>query len=518
MSLRTRREHLHDVGRGMFLATLGGGLVADLGLGTAAAADAPARLTFGDLDPLVDFFHETPADKLLPKVVDKLKAGTELKTLVAAAALANARAFGGEDYVGFHTLMALSPAYHIAVEEPADRRPLAVLKVLYRNAARLTEVGGAKAEVLRPVAAMTKGATGATLRDAARKADLAASEAALAGLAADPTAALDGLMEMVDDATEVHRVVMVSRSWDLLEFVGKERASALLRQSVHYCVKAEGQGNYGAHYKEVRALLPQLLDAHKLPGKTAGTRAGDDAWVEALADTIFKSKPADAAGAVAGALAGGFAPDAISQAIAVAANQLVLRDEGRIAGQTAANKPLGSCHGDSIGVHACDSANAWRAIARAGGARTAATSLILAAYQVATDRGNRGGKFLEWKPYPTAEHLEAARGVLAEALLKELDGAIREKRQDRAAALAHRIGAAKSADAVKEAFAVLRGYAISEDGALHAEKFYRTATEEYAALRPTFRGRQLVALARVTASAFGQPAPGVKEARAILKV
>ena len=60
--------------------------------------------------------------------------------------------------------------------------------------------------------------------------------------------------------------------------------------------------------------------------------------------------------------------------------------------------------------------------------------------------------------------------------------------------------------------------AISEDGALHAEKFYRTAAEEYAALRPAFRSRQLVALARVTASAFGQPAPGVKEARAIQKV
>ena len=30
---------------------------------------------------------------------------------VAAAALANARAFGGEDYVGFHTMMALSPSY-----------------------------------------------------------------------------------------------------------------------------------------------------------------------------------------------------------------------------------------------------------------------------------------------------------------------------------------------------------------------------------------------------------------------
>jgi hypothetical protein len=38
-------------------------------------------------------------------------------------------------------------------------------------------------------------------------------------------------------------------------------------------------------------------------------------------------------------------------------------------------------------------------------------------------------------------------------------------------------------------------YAVSEDGALHAEKYYRTASEEFAAGRPAFRWRQLVALA-----------------------
>ena len=32
-------------------------------------------------------------------------------------------------------------------------------------------------------------------------------------------------------------------------------------------------------------------------------------------------------------------------------------------------------------------------------------------------------------------------------------------------------------------------YAISEDGALHAEKYYRTVTEEFAAARPAFRWR-----------------------------
>jgi hypothetical protein len=59
---------------------------------------------------------------------------------------------------------------------------------------------------------------------------------------------------------------------------------------------------------------------------------------------------------------------------------------------------------------------------------------------------------------------------------------------------------------------------VSEDGALHAEKYYRTVSEEFATTRPAFRWRQLVALARVTASEFGYPAPGFKEACDLLGV
>ena len=60
-------------------------------------------------------------------------------------------------------------------------------------------------------------------------------------------------------------------------------------------------------------------------------------------------------------------------------------------------------------------------------------------------------------------------------------------------------------------------YAVSEDGALHAEKFYRTASEEFASTRAAFRWRHLVALARVTASEYGRPAAGMAEARALVR-
>lgn len=521
MSLRTRREVFRDVGRGMFAAALGPVIAADLGF-AFAANDNGEHLTFGDLEPLVSFLHETPPDKLLPKVAEKLKAGTDLKTFIAAAALANARAFGGEDYVGFHTLMALAPAYMMALEEPKpEQRPLAVMKVLVRNSARLQEVGGKKAEVLKPVKPGKLDAgrpAGEQLRDNIRKADLAAAEATFAAICQNskPEDALNALLIEVDDATEVHRVVLVSRAWDMINFVGAQRAHTMLRQSVHYCWNIEKNPNQAKYNQAIRDLLPKLLDQHRLIGSKPGTRIADDAWVARFADTIFGSTGDQGASAVAAALAEGIDAESIGGALSLAANQLVLRDEGRPKEWAQANKPIGSVHGDSIGVHSCDTIHAWRNLSRAGDRRTQVTSLILAGYQVARDRSQRATEFLKWDPYPRAEHLEKVKGVASDVLLKELDGAVRDKDQARAAALTHRIGT-HNPDADRDVFALLRNFAISEDGALHAEKFYATTSDEFASARAAFKWRQLVALARVTASAYGYAAPGVKEACEVLK-
>jgi hypothetical protein len=65
-------------------------------------------------------------------------------------------------------------------------------------------------------------------------------------------------------------------------------------------------------------------------------------------------------------------------------------------------------------------------------------------------------------------------------------------------------------------FDLLLKYAVSEDGSLHAEKYYRTVSEEFGATRRAYRWRHVVALARVTASEFGRPAQGIAEARSLL--
>jgi hypothetical protein len=88
------------------------------------------------------------------------------------------------------------------------------------------------------------------------------------------------------------------------------------------------------------------------------------------------------------------------------------------------------------------------------------------------------------------------------------DAAIRQNDQARACALVHRYGSL--GHPARPVFDVLLAYAVSEDGALHAEKYYRTVYEEFAIGRPAFRWRHLAALARVTASEHGFPTPRVR--------
>jgi hypothetical protein len=518
-ALRTRREFLTEVGRGMLVATVGFEVANDLGLASALAEEAPESLTFGSLEPLVCLMQETPVNRLVPVLMGQLQSGTDLQQLTAAAAFANARTFGGEDYVGFHTMMALAPALQMSRELPMELQPLPVVKVLYRNTNRIQERGGRKEEVLHPVKATDAPPGllgGEQLREAVRKQDVNAAEQTFAGLAQrSPEEAFNDLLMEVQDNTEVHRVVLPYRAWDLLGLIGMEQAHTLLRQSVRYCVKAESWSPTPSR-AQARELLPKLLEDHKLLGRSPGDRAAEDAWVEQMSQTIFKSTPEQAAEAAAAALAEGMSPAAVGEAISLAANQLVLRDMGRRPQEEVPGKPIGSVHGDSIGVHACDSANAWRNLARVANSRNSMASLILGAYQVALDRVARGGDFLNWQPLPLARHLDEIKTTEADALLHEAEAAVRGNLQAKASAVVQRYG--ELGYPPRPMFDLMLRFAVSEDGALHAEKYYRTVSEEFAATRPAFRWRHLVALSRVTASEFGRPAPGVAEARAMLKV
>src|SRR5262245_13635419 len=134
MNALRRREFLADVGRGMLIASLGPALTLDMGLVQHLADEPTQRLSFGAIEPLVALIEETPDDRILPVLVDRLRMGITLRELVAAGALASARTQANGEYNGMHAFLALAPSYAMALQSPEGREALPVLKVVARNA------------------------------------------------------------------------------------------------------------------------------------------------------------------------------------------------------------------------------------------------------------------------------------------------------------------------------------------------------------------------------------------------
>lgn len=493
MNPTNRREFLTDVGRGMLATGLGASLATDLGFSTAFAAEGSTAINLGEYTALVELMRNTPAEKLQPLLAEKvIKGQTDLKQLIAAGSLANAVTFGGCDYVGFHTAMAMLPALEMSRLMPKGSGPLPVLKVLYRNAQQIQSVGGASKTELEALHAAEHAAKtgdlGVQIRDACRKQDVKLGEQLLATVADSPIDAFNALQPAMQDDLNVHRFVFAYRTYGLVGLLGKEYSYSILRQCVRFCADHE---RHRIEHKQpespIRTILPKLLDQYKLDGKTLGKRDPGDEAVKALSEAIYQGPRDRAAEAVAAALAEGISPEVVGEAISLASNAYVLR-QGPDKWRT---------HGDSAGVHSSDATNAWRNMARIADPKHAVSGLIVAAYHA----GIQQQLAFTTPPYPTDEHRALIKKNDEASLLAETEDAIRQNDQGRATAAIQIYG--EQGHAVDPVFNLMLKYAVSEDGRLHGEKFYQTVRDEYGHTRPAFRWRQIVALSRVTASAYG---------------
>ncbi len=514
MAPTSRREFLDCVGRGMLVAGLGTSLSADLGCSTAFAEEGSDSLSFGKYDGLVDLLQSTPPDKLQPLLVDQLnRGGTNVTQLMSAGALANAEAFGGEDYVGFHTAMAMLPALQLSKLLPAKRRPLAILKVLHRNSLQIQELGGASKKTLRKLHASgrsTDGDVGLKIRDASRQTNLGEAEALFATLADAPIDEMFNVLQPVmQDDINVHRFVFAYRTHGLAKLLGDEYAYDILRQCVRFCVDHEQKRIAHNHPESpIRVLMPKLLDQYKLDGKSFGKRDPGDAWVDETGTSIYNGPAERSAEIAAAALAEGIDPEVLGEAISLASNLLTLR-QGSDKWRT---------HGDAAGVHAADATNAWRNMARLAEAPYAIPGLIIAAYHSAQHAP------FATAPYPLEEHRGTIRTTDAATLLADAEDAIRHNDQGRATAAIAIYG--EQGHPLLPVLDCMLRFTVSEDGRLHGEKFFQTVSEEYHSIRPAFRWRQIVALARATASAYGYDrfdehghrAPGYEQACRLLGV
>lgn len=491
------------------LLSAGGAVVGDeLGLFGFAHAAESDRLDLGRFEALAALMQESSADALMPKLRREIDAGTSPSTLAAAAALANARTFGGQDYTGYHCFMAIVPALEMARRLQGRASLLPLFKVLHRNTRQIE----GSSETLRKVEPIEKKVADVRKKLLAdgRNGRFDEAEALFARVLSEqgPAAAYDALQPLVRDSIDVHQIVLAYRSWDMLQLAGEDNANVLLRQVLRHCIDRDaGRRRRGRPAPAIRTLLPELMTEHGLNRPAERTRRLDARQLDALAADLFASSRDDAARRVAAELGSGTSREDIGEALSLSAVRLLTHDPGRSYGE--AGKPKGSVHGASVGLHAADSANAWRGVVAANDPVDADACLITAAWH---NGGQSRG--MDRKSPHHADHRDAATKVAPEKLLDALAEALRGRDQSRSSALAERyLELGKSPDAL---VATLIGPATEFDGALHHEKFFHTATVEFARTRERFRDEHLVALTRVMASGYGFEAEGMDAAREAL--
>src|SRR5262249_36922318 len=143
---------------------------------------------------------------------------------------------------------------------------------------------------------------GEQLREATRARKLAQAEQIFAALPGTPEQTYDDVQLMIQDDLNVHRVVLAWRAWGGRDFIRKDHARDMLRQTVRFCCDPR-HGGRGRH--PIQTALPRLLETHKLLSAKPGAKKVDDDWVEKMAKTVHSDPQEKAAETVAAALADG---------------------------------------------------------------------------------------------------------------------------------------------------------------------------------------------------------------------
>ena len=311
---------------------------------------------------------------------------------------------------------------------------------------------------------------------------------------------------MIVDDIEVHLVVFAWRAKEIADLAGRGHALTAMRQILHFADGREAKRRReGRPTPAVRSSVPRLMELHALGQRKVEPRTMSDSELSEVANVLVFSSREDGAAAMAEALASGASTHDVTEALCLASTRLLLHDPGRAKGS--AGKPKGSVHGASVGVHASDSALAWRGIAESLEGESRAAALLAGAFHTAGQGGAVGREV-----YPYAAELDSVAKIEAAGLAGALAEAARGGDQRRAGAVAHRMAELGQDEAL---FDALRMVNVNQDGALHAEKYQHTARVVHGFARPAFRREHLVAYARVVASQACAEAPEVAEARAL---
>lgn len=502
----SRRRFLQTSALGGGLVGLGqleflGGLrpvaAADLKLDSAVKFDA-------DIEPLVKLLEETPREKLLEAVGEKIRRGTTYREVLAALFLAGIRNVQSRPNVGFkfHAVLVVNSAHLASLNGPDSERWLPIFWALdYFKSAQAKDVEegdwtmSAPNESALPPAEKARDAFVAAMENW----DEGAADAAVTRLAR--TAGLNEIFELFynlgarDFRSIGHKAIYVANSERLLRVIGERHAEPVLRSLAYALQNREGGDNPAK--SDLEADRPGRrnceLAAKIRPEWLAGT-ASAEATAELLA-AYRRANANDACDLTIETMNRGIGPQAVWDAIFQGAGELLMRQPGIVA------------------LHAVTSSNALRyAFDTAANDSTRRMMLLqnVAFLTLFRDRVNgRGAKDTKIDEVkPTAPERKDAGAV------EEIFAAISDNRDQAAAKVLGYLDAGGDPTAFIDA---ARRMVFLKGRDSHDYKFSSAVLEDFYHVSPTVRNRFLAS------AVFNLPGSGAKDngliarARAALK-
>jgi len=319
-------------------AAFAGGLSFLSQLPRVSAAEAvvrPEMVGFAaDIEPLVRLIEESPRERVLERVADRVRGGRSYSEVLAALLLAGVRNVQPYPSVGFkfHCVLVVNSCHLASLSGPDEDRWLPIFWALDYFKSSQADEAQRSGWHLRPVNESLVPDADAAARqfaDAMDRWDVEKADAATAGLvrSAGATAVFNQMAQYAarDFRSIGHKAIYLANAWRTLQVIGWQFAEPVMRSLTFAMLNHTGQRNPADNdfaadrpWRDNRELASRLPE-NWLDG------ALDDATAEDLIVQFRSSDPREAAEAATDALSHGVAPQSVWDSVFVGAGELLMR-------------------------------------------------------------------------------------------------------------------------------------------------------------------------------------------------
>jgi len=292
-----------------------------------------------EIEPIVRLLEDTPRDKLLEEVAARIHAGLSYRDLLAALLLAGVRNVQPRPEVGFkfHAVLVVNSAHIASMASPDEHRWLPIFWALdhFKSAQADDKREGDWTmapvnESLVPGGSKAK----ATFADAMDRWDVAATDAAAAGLAR--SAGVNEIFELMfrygarDFRSIGHKAIFVANSLRTLNCIGHQHVEPIFRSLAYALLNHEGESPATRDATADRPWRHNLERAQKIRPTWLEGKTDPAATLDMLA-ALRQGSEDETSEKVVELLNREVSPQSIWDALFVGAGELLVRQPGIVA-------------------------------------------------------------------------------------------------------------------------------------------------------------------------------------------